>query len=134
MEAGRGTGHAAELPDFNASFRAYEPTMQFYNDGLNGGLPGASAPEPGCPACVTFHNHREKRMRAVIATLGVALLAGCSADSSGPLGESQFSGEASRAAEEQARQRCAAEGKRAQLANVFDNSDGSRRYEYRCVQ
>jgi hypothetical protein len=74
-------------------------------------------------------------MRAVIATLGVVLVAGCSADStSGPVGESQFSGEASRAAEEQARQRCAAEGKRAQLANTFENSDGSRRYEYRCVQ
>lgn len=73
-------------------------------------------------------------MRAVIATLGVVLVAACSADSGAPAGESEFSGEASRAAAEQARQRCAAEGKRAHLSNVFENSDGSRRYEYRCVQ
>lgn len=72
-------------------------------------------------------------MRAAIVALGVVLLAGCSTDEpAGP--DAQFSGEASRAAEEQARQRCAAEGKRPQLANVFDNSDGSRRFEYRCVQ
>jgi uncharacterized lipoprotein len=70
-------------------------------------------------------------MRPVTTALGIALLAACSAD---PKAESEFSGEASRAAEEQARQRCAAEGKRAQLANVFENSDGSRRYEYRCIQ
>jgi uncharacterized lipoprotein len=70
-------------------------------------------------------------MRAVIAAIGVVLLAACSTERTT---ESEFSGEASRAAEQQARERCAAEGKRAQLANVFENSDGSRRYEYRCVQ
>jgi hypothetical protein len=71
-------------------------------------------------------------MRAAIVMLGVLVLAGC--NTAPATSESEFSGEASRAAAEQARQRCGAEGKRAQLANVFDNSDGSRRYEYRCVQ
>ena len=69
-------------------------------------------------------------MRVVTATFGAVLLTAACASPD----KTQFSGEASRAAEDQARQRCAAEGKRAQLANVFDNSDGSRRYEYRCVQ
>jgi hypothetical protein len=70
-------------------------------------------------------------MRAAIAMFGVVLLAACDTDRAP---ESEFSGEASRIAAEQARERCAAQGRRAQLANVFDNSDGSKRYEYRCVR
>lgn len=70
-------------------------------------------------------------MRAVLAVLGVVLLAACSSDRAA---DSQFSGDAARAAEQQARERCAQEGKRARLVNVFDNSDGSRRFEYQCVQ
>jgi hypothetical protein len=69
-----------------------------------------------------------------MVTLGAVALAACSAGSNEPAGDSQFSGEAARAAEQQARERCAAEGKRPQLYNTFENSDGSRRYEYRCIQ
>jgi hypothetical protein len=65
----------------------------------------------------------------VLLVLLVAALAACAESSRG-----DFSGEASRVAEQQAKERCAAEGKRAQLRNVFDNADGSRRYEYQCVQ
>jgi hypothetical protein len=70
-------------------------------------------------------------MRATLVTLSVAFLAACT---TGRDAESEFSGEAARAAEQAAMERCAAEGKRAQLRNVFENSDGSRRYEYLCVQ
>jgi hypothetical protein len=70
-------------------------------------------------------------MRVLLAMLGIALLAACAAGNSD---RDSFSGEASRMAEQQAQQRCAAEGKRAQLRNTFTNLDGSRRYEYVCVQ
>jgi hypothetical protein len=69
-------------------------------------------------------------MRFILAMLGVAILAAC-ADSSN---RDNFSGEASRIAEQQAKERCAAVGKRAQLRNTSENLDGSRRYEYACVQ
>lgn len=69
-------------------------------------------------------------MRIILAALGVASLAAC-ADAGR---RDDFSGEASRKAEQQAKQQCAADGKRAQLRNVYDNVDGSRRFEYQCVQ
>ena len=68
-------------------------------------------------------------MRVFLAMLGIAFLAAC-ADGE----RDNFSGEASRLAEQQAKQRCAAEGKRAQLRNTTTNLDGSRSYEYVCVQ
>jgi hypothetical protein len=69
-------------------------------------------------------------MRFVLAMLGVAFLAAC-ADTGD---RDNFSGEAARVAEQQAKERCAADGKRAQLRSTSQNLDGSRRYEYVCVQ
>ena len=69
-------------------------------------------------------------MRVLLAVLGTAALVAC-ADTSP---RDDFSGEASRLAEQQAKDRCAALGKRAQLRDVYNNADGSRRYEYQCVQ
>lgn len=69
-------------------------------------------------------------MRVFLASLGTAALVAC-ADSGS---RDNFSGEALRKAEQQAQERCAADGKRAQLRNVYDNADGSRRFEYQCVQ
>jgi hypothetical protein len=71
-------------------------------------------------------------MRVALAMPVIALLSACADAGEGD--RRDFSGEASRAAEQQARDRCAAEGKRAQLRNVFENVDGSRRYEYQCIQ
>jgi hypothetical protein len=68
-------------------------------------------------------------MRIVLAALGAAFLGACASD-----GHEDFSGEASRVAGQEAQQRCAAEGKRAQLRNTARNLDGSRSYEYVCVQ
>lgn len=68
-------------------------------------------------------------MRVILAVLGIALLAAC-ADTR----HDDFSGDASRVAEREAKQRCAAEGKHAQLRNTTTNLDGSRSYEYACVQ
>jgi hypothetical protein len=69
-------------------------------------------------------------MRVFLALLGTAALVACAESSD----RRDFSGDASRAAEQQAKERCAVEGKRPQLRNVFDNADGTRRYEYQCVQ
>jgi len=65
-------------------------------------------------------------MRVLLAMLGVAFVAACADSASN---HDSFSGEASRMAEQQARQRCAAEGKRAELRHTYTNVDGSRRYE-----
>jgi hypothetical protein len=69
-------------------------------------------------------------MRFVLPLLGVAILAAC-ADSGD---RDNLSGEAAGIFEQEARQRCAIEGKRAQLRNTNQNLDGSRRNEYVCVQ
>jgi hypothetical protein len=69
-------------------------------------------------------------MRVVLAALGIAFLASC-ADRAD---RDSFSGEAARLAEQQAKERCAAEGKRAALRDSSQNLDGSRRFEYVCVQ
>lgn len=69
-------------------------------------------------------------MRVLPALLGTAALVACAESGD----RRDFSGEAARAADQQAKERCAAEGKSAQLRNVFNNTDGSRRYEYHCVQ
>jgi hypothetical protein len=70
-------------------------------------------------------------MRVALVTAGLVLLAACSSD---PAPSSSPSGEAARAAEAQARETCAREGKRPQLRNVLANSDGTRRYEFECVR
>ena len=72
-------------------------------------------------------------MRVVLASVGLAALAACAGDTGSP-SSSSLSGEAARAAETQARETCAREGKRPQLRNVFENSDGTRRYEFECVR
>jgi hypothetical protein len=69
-------------------------------------------------------------MRVFLALLGTAALVACVESGS----RDNFSGEASRKAEQQAQEQCAADGKRAQLLNSYDKADGSRRFEYQCVQ
>lgn len=73
-------------------------------------------------------------MRVGFATLGLALLAACASDPGPGSSRSSPSGEAARAAELQARETCAREGKRPQLRDVLANSDGTRRYEFECVK
>jgi hypothetical protein len=68
-------------------------------------------------------------MRIVLAALCATLAGACVGGD-----REDFAGEASRVAGQQAQQRCAAEGKRAQLRNTTQNLDGSRSYEYVCVQ
>jgi hypothetical protein len=71
-------------------------------------------------------------MRIGLAILGLVAVAACADDSTRT--SSSLSGEAARAAEMQARDTCAREGKRPQLRNVYSNTDGTRRYEFECVR
>lgn len=68
-------------------------------------------------------------MRVLLAMLGIALVPACA-----DRGRGDFAGEAARVADQQAQQRCAAEGKHARLRNTSRNLDGSQSYEYVCVQ
>jgi len=69
-------------------------------------------------------------MRVVLAMLAIASLAAC-ADGGD---QDSFSGDAQRISAQQAKDRCAADGKRAELRSSRQNLDGSLHYEYACVQ